>query len=301
MKQSKEIWICSNSAIDSLEYPKEIKVLRSTISFNSSTKVYEDYTDMNSGMFYQHLQNSPDDIPKTAYVSLGKIDLLLENAIQRGIEDIIVIVISSELSGLYKFFVNYAHFNHDKPTKIHPFDSQTVIYAESFMALTAFNMIQDGNSVDEVFKILNVIRDNNQLYFAVDTLKYLVLNGRLSKSSGMIGNFLKMKPLLHLSGGKVVPLEKARTSRIALKRLIEHYFENTINKNIITYISHADNLDESEKIKKTILDRYPNRTIIICPLSPVVGSHAGPRTVAIGTIDLDALSTVKPSYFSFIK
>jgi len=291
MKQTIEIWICSNSAIDYLNYPKEIKVLRSTISFSSDQTVYEDYVDMDSHEFYQRLQNNPDDFPRTAYVSFGKVDSLLENAIKRGIRDVIVIVISSELSGLYNFIVNYADLHTEAAITIHPFDSKTLAYAESFMALTAFNMIQDGKSVNEIMKVLEMIRNNNQLYFAVDTLKYLVLNGRLSKSSAMIGNFLKVKPLMHLSDGKVVPVERARTSKMAIKKMIDNYFEYTKDKNVMTYISHADNIEEAHKIKNKINEQYPNRKIIICPLTPVVGSHAGPKSVAIGTINLDVLDS----------
>lgn len=287
MKQNIEIWVCSNAALDYVDHSPEIKILRSTITFGSSTDVYEDYIDMDAQTFYQKIAQDPEDIPRTAYVSRGIIDELLNDAKSRGVTDIIAILISSNLSGLYSAMETFANEYSDDTIKVHPFDSKTLVYAEAYMALTAYEMAQENKSIPEIFKRLEYIRDHNHIFFAVDTLKYLVLNGRLSKSSAMIGNFLKIKPLLHLDDGKVVPLEKARTTKGAVAKVIERYVEATTHKNVLTYISHADNPTEASHIQAEILKVFPDREIVICPLSPVVGAHSGPKAVSIGYIEQD--------------
>ncbi len=108
MKKPIAVWVCSNSAIDYITHSPDIKVLRSTINFQSSPEVYNDYIDMDSDTFYKHLEEYPDDIPKTAYISIGKVEELVDEAINNGIKDVIVILISSDLSGLYSFFEHYA-------------------------------------------------------------------------------------------------------------------------------------------------------------------------------------------------
>ena len=78
------------------------------------------------------------------------------------------------------------------------------------------------------------------IYFAVDTLLYLVKNGRLSKLQGTLGTMLQLKPLLFIGdSGKVETLEKIRTTHKAHLRVLEKYIEDTKGKNVITYISHA--------------------------------------------------------------
>lgn len=297
MKNNTEIWVCSNSALDYLNHPETIRILRSTISFGSSTTIYEDYIDMDSDTFYDRLETTPDDIPKTAYVSIGKVDQYFEDAKKRGIKDILVILISGELSGLYAFFEQYAHQHQEDSPRIHPFDSRTLVFAESFMALSAHNMLREGKSVPEVIEVLSTIRDHNHIYFAVDTLKYLVLNGRLSKSSALIGNFLKVKPLLQLAEGKVVPLEKTRTSKAAIGKLVQRYQEVTLDKTVLTYIAHANHIEEAKRIQALIQSEAPERQVIICPLSPVVGAHSGPKSIAIGFIELDPLASYPETYF----
>lgn len=289
MSKKIAIWVCSNSALDYIEYPQDISILRSTINFSSGSDVYEDYLDMDADTFYKHLDESPDDIPKTAYVSVGKVEAFLQQEKDRGVTDVIAILISSNLSGLYSFFEQFAHQNSDDTLKIHPYDSKTLVYAQSYMVLTAHKMAAEGHSIDEITRVLDAIRDNNKLFFAVDTLKYLVVNGRLSKSSAMIGNFLKVRPLLHLEDGKVVPLEKARTTKAAVAKMLQKYFDETSNKSVLTYISHASNYEEAERLKEQIVTQYPEREVVICPLTPVVGAHAGPKAIAIGFIDLDAV------------
>ena len=297
MKKPIAVWVCSNSAIDYITHSPDIQVLRSTINFQSSPEVYNDYIDMDSDTFYKHLEEFPDDIPKTAYISIGKVEELVEEAISKGIKDVIVILISSDLSGLYNFFEHYATQVKDRGINLHPFDSKTLVFGETFMAITTTNMIELGCDVSEILEVLQVIKENNTITFAVDSLKYLVVNGRLSKSSAMVGNLLKMKPLLELNDGKVVALERIRTTKMAINKMIEHYFQQTENKNIFTYITHAINLEEATRIKQIILDKYPDRQVVICPLSPVVGAHAGPKAIGIGTIDITKLSRFNQDYF----
>lgn len=278
----KAVWACSNAGLDYLDYPKDITILRSVIHFDDK-KQLEDYIDIDAETFYKRISDFPEDVPKTAYVSLGKVEEYIENHIKEGYDEILIIAISSKLSGLYEALCNVAR-NHDD-IKITVFDSKTLAYAQSFMALSAHRMFAEGKSLEEVLVELENIRDNDYVCFAVDTLKYLVLNGRLSRSSGMIGNFLKLKPLMILNEeGVVVPVEKIRTTRKAIERMMEDYFEKTDGQKVLTFIPHANNIEEAEHIVSVIKGKYPEREIIVCPLTPVVGAHSGPKSIGLGFI-----------------
>ena len=115
-------------------------------------------------------------------------------------------MISSELSGLYEAVLRTAT---EVKIKVTAFDSKTLAYAEAYMVLEAHRLAETGKSVVEILPFLERIRDNNRVFFAVDTLLYLVKNGRLSKLSGTLGTMLQLKPLLYITkGGKVETLEK---------------------------------------------------------------------------------------------
>lgn len=277
------ICACSNAGLDYLDYPKDISILRSVIHFKD-LKVYNDYIDMDAKTFYEHLSADPDDIPKTAYVSTGTMLEIFEEKKKQGYTDILVITISSNLSGLYDA-VKRLSIDNDLGINIHPYDSKTLAYAQAYMALTAHKLAAEGKSIDEIINQLDVIRDNDHILFTVDTLLYLIKNGRLSKLSGSIGSFLKIRPLLELSHeGTVETIEKIRTTKKAQQRMVEQYFEETKGKNIITFISHAHNEEAAQRIKDEILAVYPQREITIAYLTPVVGAHTGPKGIGLGYI-----------------
>ncbi|WP_025725094.1 DegV family protein [Acholeplasma granularum] len=275
-----KVIVCSNSAIDYLDYDKNIDVFRSKINFGFES--FDDYTELSASDFYSRLTKEPDNIPKTSYVSQGHMLKTFNNLYKEGYKQALVIVIAKPLSGLHDAIIQVSK---ETKLKVHVYDSKTLAYPESYMAMTAQNMVNLGSNIEEIKHVLNFIRDNHKMYFAVDTLLYLVKNGRLSKLSGTLGSFLKIKPVLTLTQeGKVETLEKIRTSKKAIARIVELYLEDTKDKDVITFISHAHNDEGVETIKKMIHEVYPDRQIISNYLTPVVGAHCGPKAISVGYI-----------------
>lgn len=278
------ILTCSNSGIDYLGYPKDIIVLRSLIHFGSDES-YEDFIGMDAETFYKRIASNPNDIPKTSYVSVGNMIDIFNKLEQQGYQEAIVITISSKMSGLFEAVKRVAS---EQKMKITVFDSLTLAYPQAFMVLEAHKMAQNDKTSPEIVLRLEKIRENYKIYIAVDTLLYLVKNGRLSKLQGTLGTMLQMKPLLTINDeGKVVSLEKIRTTKKAQKRVLEKYIEDTKGLNVITFISHAHNDEAVKWLKDEIKAIFPKREVVSTYLTPVVGAHAGPRAIGLGYISLD--------------
>jgi DegV family protein with EDD domain len=277
------ILTCSNAGLDYLDYPKDIRILRSVIHFGTDES-YDDFIDIDAKTFYERIANDPNDIPKTSYVSPGKMIEIFEELEKEGYEEALVITISSQLSGLFEAVKRVAT---EVKIKVTVFDSKTLAYGEAYMVLEAHRMVDDGMSVKDIVAHLETIRDNDTIYFAVDTLLYLVKNGRLSKLQGTLGTMLQLKPLLVLGDdGKVASLEKIRTTHKAQQRVLEKYIEETKDLNVLTFISHAHNENAAEWFKSEIQKVYPKRDVIVAPLTPVVGAHTGPKGIGVGFIKL---------------
>lgn len=282
----KAVLVCSNAGLDYLDYPKDITILRSVIHFGTE-ETYDDFIEMDAKTFYERIDKDPNTVPKTSYVSIGRMQEEFDRLLEEGYEEALIITIAKPLSGLYDALLNQAR---NAKLKITVFDSKTIAYGEAFQALEAHRLFDEGYSVKQVTKILENIRDNNKIFFAVDTLKYLVKNGRLTKLQGTLGTLLKIKPVLSFDeDGKVITLEKIKTSPKAINRIIEMYLDETKNKNVLTYLSHAHNDSAVEYITKEINKIYPERKIISSYLTPVVGAHTGPKAIGIGYIDLDKI------------
>lgn len=282
----KAVLVCSNAGLDYLDYPNDMIILRSVIQFGSD-EVYEDYIEMDAKTFYERIDKEPNNVPKTSYVSIGKMQDYFERLENEGYEEALIVTIAKPLSGLNDALVNQAK---NFKMKITVFDSKTIAYAQAFQALEAHRLFNKGYSVEDVIKVLEQIRKNNKWYFAVDTLKYLVKNGRLTKLQGTLGTLLKIKPVLSFDeDGRVITVEKIKTTPKALKRIIDIYLEETEDKNVLTYISHAHNEEAVEYIIDEIKKVHPNREVVSSYLTPVVGAHTGPKAIGLGYINLDKI------------
>src|SRR5690554_775111 len=148
-------------------------------------------------------------------------------------------------------------------------------------------MIEANKDAEEIFNKLNELRDKINIYVLVDTLKYLVKNGRLSTAAGLIGTLLKIKPLLKImEDGSLKPYEKIRTTTKAQKRLLEIVLSETENKNVEFFIAYTTNKEKAEEIKNEVLAQRPNAKFTLIPLTPVVGAHAGPGTLGLGYFEV---------------
>ncbi len=274
--------VCGNSGIDYLKHDYDIRVIRSVLLFGEDE--YTDFVDIKAEAFYKLLTEKPELHPSTAQTATGVILETYEGLKKDGYDEILVITISSKLSGTYEGARMAASMI--EGVKVTVFDSLSVSYPEAHMALTAAEMIKKDKKIPEIVDKLVQIRDNQGILVSVDTLKYLVRNGRLSGASGFLGSLLKIKPMLQLTReGRIEPVEKIRTRSKAISRIIEKFVEEHGNDKLEVFIAHANAGDTVEEVRQKLLEKLPNvKTIKDYPLTPVVGAHAGPNTLAIGWI-----------------
>ena len=211
----------------------------------------------------------------------------------KGYDELLVITISKELSGTYEGCLLAANMLPDK--KITVFDSKTVAYPEAKMILEAARLASEDKPLSNIITRLEEIRDHNHIYFSVETLRYLVKNGRLSGASGFLGSMLKIKPMLEVTKlGKVEKKKKKekreakkkiRTINKAKDRLIEKFLEELGNKDREVFIIEANAKERMEYVRSKVKELRPDiKEIKDYPLTPVVGAHAGPGVVGLGYI-----------------
>lgn len=270
---------CSNACLDYFDYDYDIKIFRSMVHLGDED--YLDYIDISAEDFYKRLEEDKSIFPSTSYMPIGQMIEIYEDLVKEGYTDAIVITISKEMSGIFNAALMAANEVEELDVKV--FDSKTLAFPQAKMALTAAKMVKEGKDIPAITRELTYIRDNNRIYFAVNTLTYLVKNGRLSNASGFIGNALKLKPVLTIEDGKVITVEKIRTFKKAVERVLDRFFEETKGLIVEPFIIHANN----PKTRDYIISRLQENNstlddIFTMPLTAVVGAHAGPKTIGIG-------------------
>ncbi len=274
------VLVCTNSAIDYIKHDYQVGIVRSTVLMGG--KEYVDYEELPAEKFYQMLVEDPSLFPRTSMASTGKMLEHYEKLKADGCDTILFITISSKMSGIYENALLAAKMIEDVDVRV--FDSKSVGYIECKMVFQAWESYNAGKTIDEIIKDLEFIRDNNKIYFAVEDLRFLVKNGRLSNAAAFMANVLKIKPLLEINKeGAVVSIEKTRTFKKAVDRVIEKYLEETEGKDVETFIIHASNPETVQYMKEKVTSIRPNvGPINDYLLTPAVGAHGGPGAITIG-------------------
>ena len=132
---------------------------------------------------------------------------------------------------------------------------------------------------------VNAMKPHLQTYFSVATLEFLRRGGRIGRANALLGSVLQVKPVLCIRDGLVTPLERVRTFDRALTRVVELTRALDKGKGVCIIVGHADAEADAERVArqlKPIAD-----TLMIQPLGPVVGAHAGPGVVGVGCYSAD--------------
>ncbi len=276
----------STSCLDYVDVSEEnLRIWRMKITIEDES--YDDFTEITADTFYDKLLQNNNLVPSSSMPSPGELHLLLDDLQSHGYDEVIIITISSELSGTYNA-TSLALNAYEGDINTHVVDSRNAAISEGFLSLEALRLIKEGKSVDEIISYLEALRINRKQYFMVDNLRLFVANGRLSGASGFIGSMFKIKPILEVNdAGKIVPFKKIRTQKRALKEMVELVIEDlkSIDDFIVTYDT-SNNIEGLEYIKNRMEEAFPNYRYIEAPITPVIGCHTGIGTVGIAYFDL---------------
>jgi DegV family protein with EDD domain len=281
----------STGCLDYLDVPYDnLYIIRCKILINDQT--FNDYIDITAERFYDMLNNDKSLMPSSSMPSLGEITETFDQIIEDGYDNVLVITISSALSGTYQTAL-MARNAYDKPLNISVINTKNAAISEGFISLEALRMIDEGKNLDTIIQTLETLSTSRKQYFMVDNLRLLVKNGRLSGASGFLGSLLKIKPILEVNDeGKIVPFEKVRTQKKALERMVDHVIEDlkSIDNFVITYDT-SDNKVGFDYVKSRIDAAYPNNRFYAAPITPVIGCHTGVGTVGIAYFNLDTIDS----------
>jgi DegV family protein with EDD domain len=245
---------------------------------NWGTQTYRDGVDIQSKEFFERLKKDPV-LPTTAVASIGEFRDIYAKAAQEA-EALVGVHLSAKLSGTYSTAVQAA--NMLAGTRVEVIDSNATAMAMGFVVLAAARAAQAGKSFDEVVKIARETIPCVGVVFTVATLEFLRRGGRIGGAQAFMGSLLDMKPILDLRDGRVEPIERVRTKRKAVDRVMDIIVERAKGKNPVRLATlHANAPEEAAALLEKCKQRLGAVEAIMCEVSPTVATHAGPGTVGL--------------------
>ena len=205
-------------------------------------------------------------------------------------EHIIYIPITSGLSGACHNAIQYAKQYDGRVSVI---DNLRISVALKVCVYEAAKMAEQGKSVEEIVNYLYETKDKFSIYLTLTTLKYLRKGGRITPAAAMIGDMLRLKPILYTRGqnfdktAMVLTLAQAKKKMMAeIKKELQTEFKTEYEQGkMVLFVAHTALPDnELQKFKTEISNEFPNMKILyVDPLCLAVGCHTGPGALGFGT------------------
>ena len=199
-----------------------------------------------------------------------------------GASCIVSVHLSAELSGTYDAAVLAAADVQADGIEVRVVDSQTIAMGLGFSVLAAARAARDGGGVDATEAAAKETAAGTDVLFYVDTLEHLRRGGRIGAAAALLGTALAVKPLLHVTGGRIAPLEKVRTASKALARLEDLAVERAGDGPVDVAVHHLVAADKASELAERLLARIPGLdSVHVSEVGAVVGAHVGPGLLGV--------------------
>jgi len=211
--------------------------------------------------------------PAPARFSIG-----IEYLRERGCDQVVIITLSSALSGTYEAACAAAAQS-SIPAEV--VDSRSIGMGLGFAVMAAAMAAASGANAHDAAARAMEQAQNTQIYFYVDTLEYLRRGGRIGNTNARLGTALQVKPILQIADGRVEPVDRVRTESKAIARLIELGLAAQAGRSCLVSISDLDAPGRVEAVIDQWRVAAPDSPIIRSTIGGVVGAHTGPGVIAI--------------------
>lgn len=240
-------------------------------------KTYRAGIDLDNEEFYRFLSASKQ-LPTTAQPTATDF-VKIYNKLAEEAEEIVTLVISHHMSATIQS-AEMASEQFDK-VPVHIIDSESVSLGLGMMAIVAARAAEQGQNAQAVLKLVENLKQKISVIFTVYTLEYLHKGGRIGGATAFLGSALDIKPILYIKNGRIEPLERQRTRKRSISRLVELMEKNVGEKPVRVAIFHGNVPEESRQLEQSIRSQFNCVELITSDMGPVIGVHAGPGTLGL--------------------
>ena len=263
-----KIYVDSGSSIKQNE-KEEYNVNIIPLKIMLGEKEYFDGIDLSNELFYNFLANSKV-FPKT---SLPQLDVLEDeiNEITSAGDDVIIVTISSEISGTYNAF---RMLFSDNP-KVHLIDSRCAVGGIRLIVDEINNNI--NLPIEEILEKVNDLIPRIRIAAIPETLEYLHKGGRLSTKEYVLGTAIHLKPLIGFENGKVKMVGKAIGLKRAMKALNDLVLKDGVDTNYQFIAAMTNGRENLDNLLKGLNEEYKALIKTYDDLDHAIAAHWGPN------------------------
>ncbi len=241
---------------------------------------YRDRVDLQPEQFYQQLRAGGQH-PTSAVPSVLEFQKAYQSASAAGADELLVLTISSAMSGVYQAAVNAAHLEKLPVTVI---DSRGPTMSLGWQVLAAARARQDGASMQDIVHTVDRVRKELTLLVYMDSLEYLQRGGRIGQAVKWVGVALQVRPIVAVNHetGVVEPIGLARTRKGGVETLYNRFVASMSGRSDLHIaVLHGNAQADAEALATRIRDDLHPSELLMNITGPVLGIHTGPGALAL--------------------
>jgi DegV family protein with EDD domain len=243
--------------------------------------IYADGVDIHPDEFYARLKTAKS-MPTTSQVTPQTFKKEFARLLENGYE-ILVMTLSTKLSGTLDSAIQAKAGFPGAPIEL--VDSTLASMALGFPVVKVAEAAKAGASLKECRDLAEKCCRQSGAFFAVNTLEYLRRGGRIGGAQAFLGTALNLKPVLKLENGRIEAVERVRTMSKAVDRLVDLLaIELDGQKPVYLASLHAGVPQDAQALCTRLSSQFCTNgsdVSVIAEVSPVLGTHTGPGTIAI--------------------
>lgn len=252
-----------------------IDILPLNVTIDNQT--YKEFVEIDSETFLEKVKAG--SIPSSSQPAIGEV---IEHYEKYPEDDIINICMADGLSGTYLSALGAKDglLHHEN---IHVVNSKTLCGPHRYLLECACQAVRNQATVAEVLKILDEKIETVRSFLMPQDFDFLKRGGRLTPLAAKIGGLLKIQPVMKQTedGRRLEKFTIARTFSGGVNAVIKEFMSQDHPEKYRLYISHANVLEQAQKIKEAFLKQCPNLKIELLNLSPAFITQGGPGCIAI--------------------
>jgi DegV family protein with EDD domain len=255
-----------------------ITVIPLNVHFGAET--YRDGVDLTAEEFYRKLENS-STLPKTSTPSSGLFAEVFDKLAEET-HEILAVFLSRKFSATYDVALQGMKLMKRK-CQVEVINSTLAIMGQGLLVIEAAKKALTGASVSEITDMVVETIPRIHIRATLDTLKYLVMGGRIGKAQALLATMLRINPILGIRDGEASPFARVRSRTKAIEWL--YRFATSFSKVKALAVEYGTNMAEATALAKRVASMFPKAPLYISNVNPVIGTHTGPSILSVTVLE----------------
>src|SRR4051794_5128286 len=253
-------------------------MLQQYVIYGDGRRVHEDEVDLDG--FFEDMRSA--ELPTTSHPTTDDFREAYEQLLATA-EAIVSVHSSGQLSRTIDA-ANEAAQQLDATDRITVIDSQSAGGGLGLIALAAARRAAAGESREKVIETAEDAKAELKMWFAIDTLEFLRRSGRIGAASAWVGSTLRVKPILTIEDGQMMPVERVRSTERAFERLVDYARQRHSSGADAWVVQHVRSPELAERLIEQARDVFETEPVFVSEIGAVVGAHTGPGVIGLGAL-----------------